>query len=280
MTHTQKRILANNAVMVLSTLSTVVGISFLFWILGVLVINGIDALSMTIFVNEGAPPGNEDGGLKHALIGQLILVSYATLFGVPLGVLAGTYLSEYGLKSKTAEIIRDVSDIMMSAPSIVIGAFVYAIVVAPSGHFSGWAGSIALTIIMLPIVLRTTDDMLQLVPSTLREAAFALGAPKYKVITQVVYRGAKAGILTGILLAVARVAGETAPLLFTSFNDNFLNTDMNQPMASLTVTMYNYATSPYEDWQKLGWAAAFILSMFILTLNILGRLFLLKKRGK
>ncbi len=280
MTHTQKRILVNNIVMVLSTLSAVVGIGFLIWILGVLVVNGIDALSMTIFANEGAPPGNEDGGLKHALIGQLILVSYATLFGVPLGVLAGTYLSEYGQKAKLAETIRDVSDIMMSAPSIVIGAFVYAIVVAPTGHFSGWAGSIALTIIMLPIVLRTTDDMLQLVPSTLREAAFALGAPKYKVITQVVYRGAKAGILTGILLAVARVAGETAPLLFTSFNDNFLNTDMSQPMASLTVTMYNYATSPYEDWQKLGWAAAFILSMFILTLNILGRLFLLKKRGK
>lgn len=278
MTHTQKRILTNNIVMVLSTLSAIIGIGFLFWILGVLVTNGIDALSITIFTEEGAPPGNEVSGLKHALIGQLMLVLYAALFGVPLGILAGTYLSEYGQKSKLSEIIRDISDIMMSAPSIVIGAFVYAIVVAPMGHFSGWAGSIALTIIMLPIILRTTDDMLQLVPSTLREAAFALGAPKYKVILQVVYRGAKAGILTGILLGVARVAGETAPLLFTSFNDNFLNTDMMEPMASLTVTIYNYATSPYEDWQRLGWAAAFILSMFILTLNILGRLFLLKKR--
>ncbi|PNV83332.1 MAG: phosphate ABC transporter, permease protein PstA [Sulfurimonas sp.] len=280
MTHTQKRIITNKIVMFLSTLSALVGISFLLWILSILVINGIDALSMTIFTNGGAPPGNENGGLKHALIGQLMLFAYASLFGVPLGILAGTYLSEYGLKSKLAETIRDISDIMMSAPSIVIGAFVYAIVVAPSGQFSGWAGSIALMIIMLPIILRTTDDMLQLVPSTLREAAFALGAPKYKVIIQVVYRGAKAGVLTGVLLGVARVAGETAPLLFTSFNDNFLNTDMSQPMASLTVTMYNYATSPYEDWQKLGWAAAFILSMFILTLNILGRLFLLKKRGK
>lgn len=280
MTHTQKRIVTNKIVMFLSTLSAVIGIGFLLWILSILVINGIDALSMTIFTNGGAPPGNENGGLKHALIGQLMLVAYASLFGVPLGILAGTYLSEYGLKSKLAETIRDISDIMMSAPSIVIGAFVYAIVVAPSGQFSGWAGSIALMIIMLPIILRTTDDMLQLVPSTLREAAFALGAPKYKVIIQVVYRGAKAGVLTGVLLGVARVAGETAPLLFTSFNDNFLNTDMSQPMASLTVTMYNYATSPYEDWQKLGWAAAFILSMFILTLNILGRLFLLKKRGK
>jgi len=280
MTHTHKRIIINNFVMMLSTLSAVIGIGFLLWILSVLVINGIDALSTTIFLNEGAPPGNENGGLKHALIGQLLLVFYASLFGVPLGILAGTYLSEYGQRSKLSETIRDISDIMMSAPSIVIGAFVYAIVVAPSGQFSGWAGSIALTIIMLPIILRTTDDMLHLVPSTLREAAFALGAPKYKVILQVVYRGAKAGILTGVLLGVARVAGETAPLLFTSFNDNFLNTDMSQPMASLTVTMYNYATSPYEDWQKLGWAAAFILSMFILSLNVLGRLFLLKKRGK
>ncbi|MFT5836410.1 MAG: phosphate transport system permease protein [Sulfurimonas sp.] len=280
MTHTKKRIILNNIVMILSTLSAVIGIGFLFWILSVLVINGIDALSMTIFTQEGAPPGYEESGLKHALIGQLMIVGVATFIGVPLGILAGTYLSEYGQKSKLSETIRDISDIMMSAPSIVIGAFVYAVVVAPMGHFSGWAGSIALTIIMLPIILRTTDDMLQLVPSTLREAAFALGAPKYKVITQVVYRGAKAGILTGILLGVARVAGETAPLLFTSFNDNFLNTDMNQPVASLTVTMYNYATSPYEDWQKLGWAAAFILSMFILSLNILGRLLIMKKKGK
>lgn len=280
MTHTQKRIITNNVVMVLSTLSALIGIGFLFWILGVLIINGVDALSMTIFIEEGAPPGYAESGLKHALIGQLMIVGVATFVGVPLGILAGTYLSEYGQKSKLSETIRDISDIMMSAPSIVIGAFVYAIIVAPMGHFSGWAGSIALTIIMLPIILRTTDDMLQLVPSTLREAAFALGAPKYKVITQVVYRGAKAGILTGILLGVARVAGETAPLLFTSFNDNFLNTDMNEPMASLTVTMYNYATSPYEDWQKLGWAAAFILSMFILSLNIIGRLIIMKKRGK
>lgn len=280
MTHTQKRVLINDIVMTLSAVSAFIGVAFLFWILSVLVINGSEALTATIFISEGAPPGNSDGGLKHALIGQLILVSYASLVGVPLGVLAGTYLSEYGLKSKTAETIRDISDIMMSAPSIVIGAFVYAIVVAPMGHFSGWAGSIALAIIMIPIILRTTDDMLHLVPSTLREAAFALGAPKYKVIIQVVYRGAKTGILTGILLGVARVAGETAPLLFTSFNDNFLNTNMMEPMASLTVTIYNYATSPYEDWQRLGWAGAFVLSMFILTLNIIGRLFLLKRGRK
>jgi len=280
MTHTQKRVIINKIVMILSTLSALIGLFFLFWILWILVYNGVDALSWSIFTQEGAPPGSGEGGLKQAFIGQLLIVGVATLAGVPLGILAGTYLSEYGQKSKLAETIRDISDIMMSAPSIVIGAFVYAIVVAPMGHFSGWAGSIALLIMMLPIILRTTDDMLNLVPSTLREAAFALGAPKYKVILQVVYRGARVGILTGVLLGIARIAGETAPLLFTSFNDNFMNTDMNEPMASLTVTMFNYATSPYDDWQKLGWAAAFILSMFILGLNILGRIFLRQRKHK
>ena len=280
MTTIRKRILTNRIVLGLSSLSALIGMGFLFWILYVLVANGIEALNWNIFLFEGAPPGYEESGLKQALIGQVILIIAATVLGVPLGVLAGTYLSEYGQKSKLAEIIRDISDIMMSAPSIVIGAFIYAVIVMPMGHFSGWAGVAALTIIMLPIILRTTDDMLQLVPETLREAAFALGAPKYKVIMQVVYRGAKAGVLTGILLGIARVGGETAPLLFTSFNDNFLNYSLNEPMASLTVTMYNYATSPYEDWQQMGWAAAFILSMFILGLNIVGRLILLKKKGR
>ena len=280
MTPIQKRILVNRVVLGLSSLSAAIGMGFLFWILYVLVANGIDAINWNIFIFEGAPPGNAESGLRQALIGQVLLVGVATLVGVPLGVLAGTYLSEYGQQSRLSEIIRDISDIMMSAPSIVIGSFIYAIIVMPMGHFSGWAGVAALAIIMLPIILRTTDDMLQLVPSTLREAAFALGAPKYKVIMQVVYRGAKAGVLTGILLGIARVAGETAPLLFTSFNDNFLNFDLNEPMASLTVTMFNYATSPYEDWQKMGWAAAFILSMFILGLNIVGRLILLKKKGR
>ena len=280
MTAIQKRVLINRIVMALSTLSALIGLGFLFWILYVLVSNGIEAINWDIFMFEGAPPGYEESGLKQALVGQLIIVGVATLIGVPLGVLAGTYLSEYGQKSKLAETIRDISDIMMSAPSIVIGSFVYAIIVLPMGHFSGLAGIAALTIIMLPIILRTTDDMLHLVPSTLREAAFALGAPKYKVIIQVVYRGAKAGILTGILLGIARVAGETAPLLFTSFNDNYMSTDLFEPMASLTVTMFNYATSPYEDWQRLGWAAAFILSMFILGLNIIGRLILLTKKVK
>ncbi len=280
MTAVQKRILFNKLALGFSTVSAVIALGFLFWILGILMMKGIDALNWNIFIYEGSPPGYEDSGLKHALVGQLILVGLATLIGVPLGIMAGTYLSEYGKNSKLAHTIRDISDIMMSAPSIVIGAFVYAIIVMPMGHFSAWAGAIALAIIMIPIILRTTDDMLQLVSGTLREAAFALGAPKYKVIIDVVYRGAKAGILTGVLLGVARVAGETAPLLFTSFNDNFFTTDLNEAMPSLTVTMFNYAISPYDDWQQLGWAAAFILSMFILGLNIIGRLILLAGKGK
>lgn len=280
MTATQKRIIINRIALGFSTLSAIIALAFLFWILGVLVMKGVDSLSWSIFMFEGSPPGYAESGLKHALVGQLILVGLATLIGVPLGIMAGTYLSEYGKNSHLAHTIRDISDIMMSAPSIVIGAFVYAVVVMPMGHFSAWAGAIALAIIMIPIILRTTDDMLQLVPGTLREAAFALGAPKYKVIMDVVYRGAKAGILTGVLLGIARVGGETAPLLFTSFNDNFFTTDLNEAMPSLTVTMFNYAISPYDDWQQLGWAAAFILSMFILGLNIVGRLILLAGKRK
>lgn len=280
MTAVEKRVLVNKIALALSTISAFIALGFLFWILGVLVMKGVSALNWNIFLFEGAPPGYAESGLKHALVGQAILIGMATAIGVPLGILAGTYLSEYGKNSRLAHTIRDISDIMMSAPSIVIGAFVYAIVVMPMGHFSAWAGAIALGIIMIPVILRTTDDMLQLVPGELREAAFALGAPKYKVILSVVYRGAKAGILTGVLLGIARVGGETAPLLFTSFNDNFFTTNLNEAMPSLTVTIFNYATSPYEDWQQLGWAAAFILSMFILGLNILGRLILLagKKR--
>jgi phosphate transport system permease protein len=280
MTAVQKRIMMNRLALGFSTLSAIIALAFLFWILAVLVMKGVNALNWNIFIFEGSPPGYAQSGLKHALVGQLILVGLATGIGVPLGILAGTYLSEYGKNSKLANTIRDISDIMMSSPSIVIGAFVYAIIVMPMGHFSAWAGAISLAIIMIPIILRTTDDMLQLVPQTLREAAFALGAPKYKVILSVVYRGAKAGILTGVLLGIARVAGETAPLLFTSFNDNFFTTDLNEAMPSLTVTMFNYAISPYEDWQQLGWAAAFILSLFILGLNIVGRLILFAGKRK
>lgn len=274
----QKRLIINYIALGFSILSAMAGIAFLFWILWVLVSNGLNALSLDIFRFDGAPPGFDESGLRHALVGQLILALGATVIGVPIGILAGTYLSEYGINSKFAHFIRDISDTMMSTPSIVIGTFVYAIVVAPMGHFSGWAGIIALAIMMVPIVLRTTDDMLTLVPQTLREAAAALGAPKYKVIIQIVYRSAKIGILTGILLSIARITGETAPLLFTSFNNNFYSANVNEPIASLTVTMFNYATSPYEDWQQLGWAAAFILTVFVLGINIIGRLFIKRRR--
>lgn len=274
----QKRLITNYVALGFSILSALAGIAFLFWILWVLVSNGLNALSLDIFRFDGAPPGFDESGLRHALVGQLMLAIGATAIGVPIGILAGTYLSEYGINSKFAHFIRDISDTMMSTPSIVIGTFVYAIVVAPMGHFSGWAGIIALAIMMVPIVLRTTDDMLTLVPQTLREAAAALGAPKYKVIIQIVYRSAKIGILTGILLSIARITGETAPLLFTSFNNNFYSTNVNEPIASLTVTMFNYATSPYEDWQQLGWAAAFILTAFVLGINIIGRLFIKRRR--
>ncbi len=274
----KKRKIVNNIILTLSTLSAILGLVFLFWILWTLFSNGLEAMSLKIFTLDMAPPGRE-GGLRNALVGQLMLVVAASLIGIPLGLMAGTYLSEYGKNSKYANLIRDLSDIMMSAPSIVLGAFVYAILVAPIHHFNGWAGSVALAIMMVPIVLRTTDDMLNLVPQTLREAAYALGAPKYKVILQVVFRSAKVGVVTGVLLSIARIAGETAPLLFTSFSNNFFTLDMNQPMASLTVTIFNYATSPYQDWIKLGWAAAFILGMFVLGINIIGRV-LIKKKGK
>ncbi len=274
----KKRKIVNNIILTLSTLSAILGLVFLFWILWTLFSNGLEAMSLKIFTLDMAPPGRE-GGLRNALVGQLMLVVAASLIGIPLGLMAGTYLSEYGKNSKYANLIRDLSDIMMSAPSIVLGAFVYAILVAPVHHFNGWAGSVALAIMMVPIVLRTTDDMLNLVPQTLREAAYALGAPKYKVILQVVFRSAKVGVVTGVLLSIARIAGETAPLLFTSFSNNFFTLDMNQPMASLTVTIFNYATSPYQDWIKLGWAAAFILGMFVLGINIIGRV-LIKKKGK
>lgn len=280
MAATKRRKRINRFVLLLSTVSALIGLVFLFWILGVLIYKGIDALNLGIFLYDGAPPGREESGLRHALVGQGMLVGVATLIGVPLGLLAGTYLSEYGKNSRYANFIRDLSDIMMSAPSIVIGAFVYAVLVAPVGHFNGWAGSVALAIMIIPIVLRTTDDMLSLVPQTLREAAAALGAPKYKAILQIVYRGAKVGIVTGILLSIARIAGETAPLLFTSFSNNFFSTDMNEPIASLTVTIFNYATSPYEDWIQLGWAAAFILAMFVLGMNILGRIIIRNRKPK
>jgi phosphate transport system permease protein len=277
--HTKRKII-NSVVLTLSTMAALIGIAILFWILGVLLMKGLSAISLATFTNTGTPPGMEGGGLKQALVGHLMLMGTAMAIGIPVGMLAGTYLSEYANESKFSGFLRDLSDIMMSAPSIVIGIFVYGIMVAPAKHFSGWAGAVALAILAIPIILRTTDDMLRLVPQTLREAAFALGAPKWKVVFQVVYKGAIVGLMTGILLGIARVAGETAPLLFTAFNNNFLSYDMNGAVASLTVTMFNYAASPYDDWQALGWAAATILTFSVLFINILSRTIMkLKKKG-
>ena len=264
----------------LSTLAALFGLFWLIFILGDVLIEGIGALNLGLFINDPTPPGVEGGGLKNAFVGQLMITFFATLIGVPIGVLGGTFLAEYARGSKLARTISILSDIMVSVPSIVIGTFIYAILVRPIGHFNGWAGSVALAIIMVPVVLRTTEDMLSLVPWTLREAAFALGAPYYKVIIQVVYRGAAAGILTGILLSIARVAGETAPLLFTSFNNSFFSTNMNEPIASLTVTIFQYAMGPYDNWHAQAWAASFMITIFILILTIFGRLIIRWRYGK
>jgi phosphate transport system permease protein len=272
MTQQQKRKAEGFVALSFSTLAAFVGLFWLVFILGDVLVHGIKALNLSLFLNDPTPPGTEGGGLRNAFIGQLLITLFATLIGVPVGVLGGTFLAEYARGTKTARIISILADIMVSVPSIVIGTFIYAALVIPIGHFNGWAGAVALSVIMIPVVLRTTEDMLSLVPWTLREAAFALGAPYYKVITQVVYRGAATGILTGILLSIARVAGETAPLLFTSFNNSFFSLNMNQPIASLTVTIFQYAMGPYDSWHEQAWAAAFVITIFILLLTITGRL--------
>lgn len=274
-----KRKLIGWSAMTLSTLAAALGLFWLIFILYDVLRHGISYIDMDLFTKDPAPPGFEGGGLRNAFVGQLLITGGAMLIGIPVGVLGGTFLAEYGEYSKVGRFISTLADIMVSVPSIVIGTFVYAILVKPVGHFNGWAGSVALSLIMIPVVIRTTEDMMSLVPWTLREAAFALGAPYYKVIIQVVYRGAATGIFTGILLSIARVAGETAPLLFTSFNNAFFTTNMNEAMPSLTVTIYQYATGPYQDWHATAWAAAFVITFFILLVTIVGRL-LIKWRYK
>ncbi len=272
MTEIAKRKVINTCALGLAAAAAALGLFWLLFILTDVLRHGIAYISPGLFLNEAAPPGMEGGGLMHAFVGQLLITFFALVIGIPLGILGGTYLAEYGRHRRIGRFISTLSDIMISVPSIVIGTFVYAIFVKPVGHFSGFAGSIALAIIMIPVVLRTTEEMISLVPWEIREAAFALGAPYYKVILQVVYRGAATGIFTGILLAIARIAGETAPLLFTSFNNIFFTTNMNGPMPSLTVTIYQYAMGPYDDWHEMAWAASFVITLFILALTILGRL--------
>jgi phosphate transport system permease protein len=266
----KRRLLGHRIGIALSVLAMAIGLGFLAWILFTLLVHGFGALSHTLFSLDTPAPGSE-GGIRNAIVGSLLMVGLSTAISTPVGILAGIYLAEYGQNSKFAAVTRFVTDIMLSAPSIVIGLFVYALYVAKVEHFSGYAGTIALSLIAVPVVVRTTDNMLRLVPNSLLEAAFALGAPRWKVAMMVRLRAVKAGVVTGVLLALARIAGETAPLLFTALNNQFFSLNMDQPMANLPVVIYRFAMSPYEDWQSLAWGAALLVTFSVLLLNILSR---------
>jgi phosphate transport system permease protein len=251
----------------MACLATLFGIFWLVWILATTLYNGFAALSPKLFTQMTPPPG-EDGGLLNAFFGSFIMVVIAVIIGTPIGVLAGTYLAEYSRGKKLGEVIRFVNDILLSAPSIIIGLFVYELVVRTSGHFSGYAGGIALAFIFLPVVVRTTDEMLRLVPDVMREAALSLGIPRWKMTVNVLYKAASTGILTGILLGIARISGETAPLLFTALNNQYWTTDITEPMANIPVVIFQYAMSPYDQWHTLAWAGAFIMTLFVLLLSV------------
>ncbi|GLT21915.1 phosphate transport system permease protein PstA [Zoogloea oryzae] len=272
----RKRIRTNRIALLLSTGAMLLGMSFLAWILAVLLYKGLGALSISLFTQPTPAPGSE-GGLFNAIVGSTMMVGVATFIATPVGILAGVYLSEYGRKGWLAPTTRFINDILLSAPSIVIGVFIYTVYVAQVQHFSGWAGSLALALIAIPVVVRTTENMLNLVPASLREAASALGAPRWKVVLQVVLRSARAGVLTGILLAVARLSGETAPLLFTALNNQFTNFDLNGPMANLPVVIFQFAMSPYENWNSLAWGGAILITFGVLCLNIVVRTLFRKK---
>jgi phosphate transport system permease protein len=267
----RRRIIINRVGMTLSGVAMIGGLLGLAWILWTLFYNGFSALDVNFFTQTTPAPGSPGGGMANAILGSLMMVGTSTLVATPVGILAGIYLSEYGATSKFAAVTRFVVDIMLSAPSIVIGLFVYALAVATVGHFSGWAGSIALGLIAVPVIVRTTENMLNLVPGSLREAAFALGAPRWRVNLAVTLRAVKGGVVTGVLLSIARMIGETAPLLFTALNNQFFSTDMSQPMANLPVVIYNFAMSPYEDWQRLAWGGAALIALVVLGINIAAR---------
>ncbi len=266
-----RRRIANRVYLALSFAATALGLIFLFLVLYALLRNGVPALSGPLFTQATPPPGSA-GGLANAIYGSVVMTITATLVGTPIGVLTGTFLAEYGKDSRLAAVVRFVNDILLSAPSIIIGLFVYEVVVKNMGHFSAWAGSVALALIVIPVVVRTTENMLVLVPNSLREAASALGTPQWRVIVEIIYRAALQGMLTGVMLAVARIAGETAPLLFTALNNQFWSTDMNAPMANLPVVIFQFALSPYSDWQVLAWGGAMLITLTILVLNILARI--------
>ncbi|MCK6373475.1 MAG: phosphate ABC transporter permease PstA [Zoogloea sp.] len=272
----RKRTRTNRIALLLSTGAMLLGMGFLAWILAVLLYKGLGALSVSLFTQPTPAPGS-DGGLFNAIIGSSMMVGVATFIATPVGILAGVYLSEYGRKGWLAPTTRFINDILLSAPSIVIGVFIYTVYVAQVQHFSGWAGAFALALIAIPVVVRTTENMLNLVPASLREAASALGAPRWKVVLQVVLRSARAGVLTGILLAVARLSGETAPLLFTALNNQFTSFDLNGPMANLPVVIFQFAMSPYENWNSLAWGGAILITFGVLFLNIVVRTLFRKK---
>lgn len=260
----------NVITMVLSLGATLLGLGWLVLILGVLLWEGFSGLSLRVFTEMTPPPGSA-GGLMNAIFGSVLMTVLAVLIGTPIGMLAGTYMAEYGRHEKLTSVVRFINDILLSAPSIVIGLFIYEVVVRPMGHFSGWAGAISLAVIVIPVVVRTTEDMLMLVPDTLREAAASIGLPRSMMITRIAYRAAQAGIVTGVLLAVARISGETAPLLFTALNNQFWSSDMNAPMASLPVVIFQFALSPYKDWQALAWTGALIITFAVLALSVSAR---------
>ena len=266
----KRRSVINKLMLTLSFIALIFGLFWLFWIILTLLIKGASALSFSLFVESTPPPGS-DGGLLNAILGSFMMAGMGTLIGTPIGVLAGTYLAEYGRRGWLAPATRFLNDVLLSAPSIIIGLFIYATYVAQVGHYSGWAGSLALAILVIPVVVRSTDNMLQLVPNSLREAAAALGCPQWRIVTAICYKAARSGIITGVLLAIARIMGETAPLLFTALNNQFMSMNMNGPMANLPVVIFQYAASPFEDWNRLAWAGAVLITLFVLGINILAR---------
>ncbi len=272
-----RRRIVNALGLVFAGASTLFGLFWLAWILWTTLGHGIAALNLDLFTKMTPPPG-EAGGLANAFFGSALICAIAVLIGAPIGIAAGTYLAEFARKTRLGEAIRFVNDILLSAPSIVLGMFVYTIMVKTTGHYSALSGSVALALIVLPVVVRTTDEMLQLVPHTMREAGLSLGVPQWKVTTQVLYRAALPGIVTGVLLALARISGETAPLLFTAFENQFWSTDINAPMASIPKYIYNFALSPYKDWQALAWAGALIMALFVLSLSLISRAILLRNK--
>ena len=277
MTLYQRRLLIHRIGLTLSMIAMALGLLALLWILWTLFSKGFSVFSWDLFTKDTPAPGSGGGGLRNAIVGSSMIISVTTLLSTPIGILAGIYLAEFGNRSRLASITRFVTDIMLSAPSIVVGLFVYALAVATMGGFSGWAGTLALSLIAIPVIVRTTENMLRLVPASLREAAFAIGAPRWQVSLKVTLRAVKAGVVTGVLLAIARITGETAPLLFTALNNQFFSLDMSQPMGNLPVVIYQFALSPYDNWVNLAWGGALLIALVVLGVNILARIVFRKK---